>query len=63
MIEGNCLKQHKEAAVGNLYYIDYKSKALISACCIVGNYLTPPTITEKERSEEVEMFLINHDMH
>ena len=28
MIEGNYLKQHKEAAGGNLYYIDYKRQAL-----------------------------------
>ena len=63
MIEGNYLEQHKEAAGGNLYYIDYKSKALISAFCVVENYSTPPTITEKKGSKEVEMFLINHDMH
>ena len=27
MIEGNYLEQHKEAAGGNLHYIDYKHKA------------------------------------
>ena len=63
MIEGNYLEQHKEIAGGNLHYIYYKSKALISAFCIVRNYSTPPTITEKKWSGEVEMFLINHDMH
>ena len=61
MIEGNHLKQHKEG--GNLYYIDYKVKALISAFYIVGNYSAPPTITEKRWNKEVEMFLINHNMH
>ena len=47
MIEGNYLKQHKEAA-GGKYYIDYKHKALISAFCVVGNSPTPPTITEEK---------------
>ena len=48
MIEGNYLKQHKETAGGNLYYIDCKRKALVSGFCVVGNYPTPPTITEEE---------------
>ena len=63
MVEGNDLEQHKETAGGNLYYIDYKCKALISAFCIVENCPTAPRITEKKRSKEVEMFLIDHDMH
>ena len=63
IIEGNYLEQHKEAADGSLYYIDCKSKASVSAFCIVGNYLTPPTITEKKWSKEMEMVLINQDMH
>ena len=61
--EINYLKQQKETAGGNSYYIDYKCKALISAFCIAGNFVTPPTITEKKWSKEVKMFLINHDMH
>ena len=48
MIEGNYLKQRKEATGGNLYYIDYKYKTLISAFCIIGNCPTTPTITEKK---------------
>ena len=40
MIVGNYIEQDKEAAGGNLYYNDYKHKALISAFCIVGNCLT-----------------------
>ena len=63
MIEGNYLKQHKEATGGNLYYIDYICKTLISAFCIIGNCPTTPTITEKKWSKEAEMFLIDHDMH
>ena len=63
MLNGNYLEQHKEAEGGNLYYIDYKSNALISAFCMVGNYSTSPTITEKNWSKEMEMFLINHDMY
>ena len=63
MIERHYLEQHKEAAGDNLYYIDYKIKALIPAFCIVGNYSAPSTITENNRSKEVEMFLINLDMH
>ena len=63
MVERNDLEQHKETAGGNSYYIDYKRKALISAFCIVENFPTPPIITEKKRSKEVEIFLIDHDMH
>ena len=47
MIEENYLEQHKEEADRNLYYIDYKCEALVSAFCIVGNCPTPPTMTEK----------------
>ena len=36
MIKGNYLEQLKEAAGCNLYYINYKRKASISAFCIVG---------------------------
>ena len=50
MVQRNYLKQHKETAGGNLYYIDYKSKALISEFCIVGNCPTPTTITNKKWS-------------
>ena len=63
MIQGNYIEQHKEEAGGNLYYIDYKCKALTSAFCIVGNCPRPPIIIEKKWWKEVEMFLIDHDMH
>ena len=62
MLEGNYLEQHKETAGGNLYYIDCKHKVFISAFCVVGDCQTPPT-TEKKRSKELEMFLINHNIH
>ena len=35
----------------------------IKAICVIGNCLTPPTITEKKWTKGVEMYLINHDMH
>ena len=34
-----------------------------SAFCVIGNCWTPPTITETKQGKEVEMFLIDHDMH
>ena len=46
-----------------IIYIYYKCKALISAFCVIGNCPMPPTITEKKLSKEVQMFLIDHDMH
>ena len=55
--------KNSETACGNVYYINYKCKTLISAFCVIGNCPTPPTITEKKQSKEVEMFLINHDVH
>ena len=63
VVEGNYLEQHRETADGNLYYIDYKHKALLSAFCVVRNCPTPPTITEKKRGKDVDMLLIDHDMH
>ena len=39
------IEQHKETAGGNLYYIDYKHKASISAFCVFGTCPTPPTVT------------------
>ena len=30
---------------------------------VIGNCPMPPTITEKKLSKEVQMFLIDHDMH
>ena len=64
VVEGNYqVVKQQETAGSNLYYIDYKPKALISAFCVVGNCPTPPTITEKKQGKEVEMFLIDHDMH
>ena len=35
VVEGNYLEKHKETAGGNLYYIDYKRKALISALIMI----------------------------
>ena len=63
MVEENYLEQRKKTAGGILYYIDYKCKTLISAFCVIVNCPTPPTITKKKRSKEVEMFFVNHDMH
>ena len=60
MVEENYLEKHKETAGGNLYYTDYKFKALISAFCVTGNYPTLQ-ITEKKRGKEVEMFLIDYE--
>ena len=62
MVEGNYLKLHKETAGGNLYYIDYKLKTLISAFYVFGNCPTQLAKTENKRSKEVEIFLIDHDM-
>ena len=60
---GKLSRTTKETAGCNLYYIDYKPKTLISALLETVWHLTPPTITEKKRNKEEEMFLIDHDMH
>ena len=62
MTKGNYLVQHEETAGGNLCYIDYKRKTLLSAFCVLGNFPTP-AITEKRWSKEVEMFLIDYGVH
>ena len=63
MVEENYLEQYKETGGGNLYYIDYKRKVLISAFCVVGDCPTSTTITEKKRSKVVEMFFIDESIH
>ena len=63
VVEGNYLEVHKETSNGNIYYIDTKRKALISTFCVVGNCPEPPTITVKKGRKDVEMFLIDHEMH
>ena len=39
------IEQQRETAGADLYYIDYKHKASISAFCVFGTCPTPPTVT------------------
>lgn len=59
VVEGNYLEQDKEKTGGNLYYIDYKRKDLISAFCVIEIVCHH----QQFRGEEVKVFLVNHDMH
>ena len=43
--------------------IDVKQKAIVSAFCVAGNCPTLPTVTEKKRGKNLEMFLVDYDMH
>ena len=63
VVKGNYLEIYKERIDGNLYYVDLKREAIISAYCVVGNCPTPTNITVKQRGKDVDMFLIDHDMH
>ena len=60
MVEGNYLEQHNKTANGNLYYIGYKYKALITVFFVVGNCMTPLIITEKKWGKKLKMFLIDY---
>ena len=63
VVEGNYLEVFKELSDGSLYYVDAKQKAIVSAFCVVGNCSTLPTVTEKKRGKNLEMFLVDYDMH
>ena len=63
VVKGNYLEVFKEIHDGHLYYLDTKRKALISAYCVVGNCPTPPTATVKKQRKNVEMFIVDHDLH
>ena len=62
-VEGNYVEVFKERSDGSLYYVDVKQKAIVSAFCVVGNCPTLPTVTEKECGKNLEMFLVDYDMH
>ena len=63
VVEGNYFEVHKEIKDGELQYIDFKSKAIISAFCVVGNCPPLPTEMGKRRGKTQEMYLINNDLH
>ena len=63
VVMGNYLEIHKETSNGTLYYVDMKREAMISAFCVVGNCPTPTSVTLRKHGKEVEMLLIDHDMH
>jgi len=46
-----------------MYYIDYKRKALISTFCITGNGPELPSVDQKRRGKDTEMFIVDYDMH
>ena len=53
----------KKKLVLALCYVDQKREAIISAFCVVGNCPTPTTMTVKKHGKDVEMLLIDNDMH
>ena len=61
--EGHYLEVHREANDGTIYYVDIKRKALISAFCVVGNCPELPSILQKKRGKDVEMFVVDNGMH
>ena len=63
VVEGNYLEVFKECSDGSLYYVDVKQKAIVSAFCVVGNSPTLPTVTEKKCGKNLEMLLVDYDMH
>ena len=63
VVERNYLEVFKELSDGSLYYVDVKQKAIVSAFCVVGSCSNLPTVTEKKRGKNLEMFLVDYDMH
>ena len=67
MIKGNYQQQHKKQQVVIYIKLMTKVRLLISAFCVksklsIGAVRKPPKITERKRSKEVEIILIDHDM-
>ena len=60
-MEGHYLEIYNETNDGTLYYIN--NKALISVFCVVGNCRELPSTQQKKRRKNVEMFIVNHDIH
>ena len=63
VVEGHYLEIYKETNGGMLYYIDNTCKALISAFCVVGNCPELTSTQQMKRGKNVEMFIVNHDIH
>ena len=63
VVEGHDLEIYNETNDGTLYYIDNTRKALISAFCVVGNCPELPSTQQKKRGKNVEMFIVDHDIH
>ena len=63
VVEGHDLEIYNENNDGTLYYIDNTRKALISAFCVVGNCPELPSTQQKKRGKNVEMFIVDHDIH
>ena len=63
VMEGHYLEIYNETNDGTLYYINNTRKALISVFCVVGNCRELPSIQQKKHRKNVEMFIVNHDIH
>ena len=63
VVEGHYLEIHRETNNGTVYYVDQTRKALISAFCIVGNCPELPTTLQRKCGKNVDMFIVDHDIH
>ena len=63
VMEGHYLEEHKIKGDSTIYYIDDKRKAIVSGFSVVGNCPLLPSTTLKRRGKDVEMYLINSDLH
>ena len=63
VVEDHYLEIHRETNNGTVYYVDHIRKALISAFCIVGNCPELPTTLQNKCGKNVDMFIVDHDIH
>ena len=63
VIEGNYLELHKEQKDSDLYYVDYRKTALISAFAVIRNCPMSEIINEKKNGKLVAMYVISSDIH
>ena len=63
IVEGNYFEIHKTSNEGDIYYIDWKKKAIISAFSVVGICPSPMVVMQKRKRKEQEMYIIDNDLH
>lgn len=63
VVEGHYLEIHSTGKDGDVFYLDQRRTALISAFSVVGNCPELQTSVQKRRGRSEEMFLVSPELH